>query len=367
MASVSDSKNITFKNTHWYLFLDSPDGTYDTKDKYEIREVYNGNGCLIVQKTFLNNKKHGVWTWRYFNGNYKKQVVYVKGNTHGKHITWHENGQVKRILTYVMNTIHGEVSEWDKNGNHTNYRICMNSKIIYELQYLKDNYDSRSCIETGDYNKSMMRIKKSTFGKKNIWRCRINNNDPDNIVHKGIFKKNLWLNFPEMKSLNYHEFEIRESYTNNGDNTICIETYVDNKKHGVFTSWYSSGNPKKQERYHEGMLHGYQVMCHPNGVSDSLVPYVLGEKHGVVHQWDTEGKHRSTYIYIKNSLFYYRYYLYDDDGTYDNLYNTIKHTNVRLTNRMNPYIEGGKYGYKKCKQILKESGVCLPRYKWYKK
>lgn len=343
--------------SHLNLFLDNPNGlSDDTKAKYEVRESYTGKGVIISQKTFLNEIKHGVWTWRHNNEMLKSQKIYVNGDLHGTKIIWHKNGKIKHVSTNIKGHLHGEIVFWNENGACTHYYIYIRSKCVYQRVYL-DNINNSSkpesyrYVENGDYEKSRKLLMINRLSRCKLWGSRLSQYQ---ISTLGIFRENLWNIFPDKKDTRYI-LDVREKYNQNGS-VISQESYLNTKKHGVWTSWYPSGYSKKKEIYTNGLLHGCQKMWHPNGVLESCFFYVSGKKHGKMRNWNSDGECTSFHIYIEGSLVYYRYYISNiTDNTIDNICRTRLLSDIKKTKKGVYYQKGGTYGYKKSIQMLKKS------------
>ncbi len=82
-----------------------------------IRETtYYASQVRQMEGTYKNNKRDGLWTYWYENGNMWSQGMYLNGKSDGKRTTFFENGKVRYEGFYKQDMRVGKWRFFDENG-----------------------------------------------------------------------------------------------------------------------------------------------------------------------------------------------------------------------------------------------------------
>ena len=92
------------------------------------------------------------------------------------------------------------------------------------------------------------------------------------------------------------------------------ETYVEGNLHGQRRTWYSDGNPCEEETYVDGKLHGQRRTWHPDGQPCEEETYVDCNLHGLRRTWWADGKLCEEENYVEGKLHGLCRYWYSDAG-----------------------------------------------------
>ena len=74
-----------------------------------------------------------------------------------------------------------------------------------------------------------------------------------------------------------------------GDYVSLDEGWLDGKKHGVSTRWFSNGIKMYERHYNEGRWHGTVTRWWPNGQKMYVRAYTEGKRHGKEATWRSDG------------------------------------------------------------------------------
>lgn len=96
IASCKNSVDVVEES-----FEDGSPRVIRTYDDYEgekvlLKEKVNyPNGKIQLTGTYKNDKRDGLWTYYYENGNKWSEAEYTNGEYNGKSTTWFENGKLR--------------------------------------------------------------------------------------------------------------------------------------------------------------------------------------------------------------------------------------------------------------------------------
>lgn len=132
-------------------------------------KIYNNDGKfmgyetnqLVEEGEYLNNKKTGVWTKYYPNGNKKHELTFANNVANGYAKIYYRNGQLQEEGIWKMNVWAGDYKYYFENGN-LKYEWTYNSsgkregqqKYYHEngmLMYLGDWKDGKEAGELVEY------------------------------------------------------------------------------------------------------------------------------------------------------------------------------------------------------------------------
>ncbi|MBN1117113.1 MAG: TonB family protein [Bacteroidales bacterium] len=92
----------------------------DTTGKFLLLvSEYSSNHNLRMTGSFksLNpDRKHGLFTWYFNNGDIKKQCYYNNNSLEGKYKVWYNNGQLQQLSQYKSNALEGTTKTWNESG-----------------------------------------------------------------------------------------------------------------------------------------------------------------------------------------------------------------------------------------------------------
>src|SRR5688500_18058120 len=86
------------------------------KVKVEERGFYE-DGKTQIKGKLKNEKRNGLWTYWYPNGNKWSECEYKEGLKHGRTTVWYENGKKRYEGYYTEDKKSGEWKYWDEAGN----------------------------------------------------------------------------------------------------------------------------------------------------------------------------------------------------------------------------------------------------------
>lgn len=101
------------------------EGTYLVKDFYL-------DGQLQMTGTYLSKKlekRTGVFTTYYKNGQVEEKGGYIKGEKEGKWLIYYENGQLDAEIPYAQNLLHGTILTYWENGTLKRKDIFSNGEF----------------------------------------------------------------------------------------------------------------------------------------------------------------------------------------------------------------------------------------------
>ncbi len=90
----------------------------DIREKV-VEETYYQNGQKEMHGEFLNNKRHGLWTYWYEDGRKWSESEYENDLRVGKSIVWREKGILNYEGTYTKGKPHGKWTFYDVDGSRT--------------------------------------------------------------------------------------------------------------------------------------------------------------------------------------------------------------------------------------------------------
>ena len=62
----------------------------------------------VFNGTYMNGKKHGLWTENYTTGELATSTMWSNGKRNGKNFVWYVDGTIAIESTYVNDQLHGE-------------------------------------------------------------------------------------------------------------------------------------------------------------------------------------------------------------------------------------------------------------------
>ena len=136
---------------------------YNDKLNGEYTE-YNNKGVPLIRGWFKKNKKDGLWSEFFENGNKKSQIEFSastlseKKNGHFKY--WYNSGKIKSTGEYKNNLEHGTFLSWNETGSlqyEENYHLgekdgewkvfWKNGKLKFKDTYKNGKLISEICFD----------------------------------------------------------------------------------------------------------------------------------------------------------------------------------------------------------------------------
>ena len=90
---------------------------HDGKKELLREKAYYPKRKLQMEGTFKGEKRNGLWTYYYENGNKWSEAEFVDGVYNGKSVTWFENGKKRYEGFYKDGKQTGKWKFWDEQGN----------------------------------------------------------------------------------------------------------------------------------------------------------------------------------------------------------------------------------------------------------
>jgi len=173
-------------------------------------ESHYDNG-QIKESFFINlkDKKEGKYRKWYNFGKLSKDGNYVNGKKDGLWEEWYGTGKQKIKCTYIDGVLNGEYKSWYTDGNLKYLSVYKDGNMISHISYNEDGIEKPKTVESD-------------------------------------------LKLVETK---YRTGELYERY------------HVDknNKKQGLYNTWYKSGELAVEVNYKDGKLNGLYKLWYPNG------------------------------------------------------------------------------------------------------
>lgn len=159
--SKYDGKYTEYDETGQYIVICSY--LHNLDDDYVMCDLYNEDGIMVYEKTFINGKLNGLYKEYYDNGNIKIKTQYNNGmEIIGTRISYNDNGSDKskyewlesdKGCKFLRQTYHNNgvlategyytvdkddpiyYKQWEENGKLTCYALFENGKLISEEHY----------------------------------------------------------------------------------------------------------------------------------------------------------------------------------------------------------------------------------------
>lgn len=128
-----------------------------------------GNNPLdtVLQRTYLEGKKHGIWTTYYSNGILREKRRYHHGSKEGEHLRYWPDGKLRSQYHLKNDVYEGNNKEWNSAGtlisdrNFVNGQESGSQKVWYNNGKIKSNFiiknnrrygllGTKNCINVSD-------------------------------------------------------------------------------------------------------------------------------------------------------------------------------------------------------------------------
>lgn len=129
------------------------------------------NDTVLIEATFKNYKKNGIWKYYYLNGKIKGIEHWELGKKNGEQFGFHKNG----VLNYFVFFKDGEVERcrywYDENGNKTTER-CLGDSLWIEKEWNDEfNIVRVGNMDTGNWVDGIWKYydKNGELIKEEVW------------------------------------------------------------------------------------------------------------------------------------------------------------------------------------------------------
>lgn len=251
--NVRDSNNQ--KQGWWKIYND--DGKYKG---YETNQ-------LVEEGEYLNNKKTGVWTKYYPNGNKKHELTFANNIANGYAKIYYRNGQLQEEGIWKMNQWAGEYKYYYENGtlkydwNYNESGKREGQQLYFHengmLQYLGDWKGGKEAGELVEYYEDGSIKAKRYFDSGNIIPEKT-----VNLVEGKEFDENIKKYTGKPKPRDLARGEIIDGYNKllNPDGTVSKEgTFKDKRLIDGKIYVYENGKVVKTIVYQDGKKAGEEV------------------------------------------------------------------------------------------------------------
>jgi antitoxin component YwqK of YwqJK toxin-antitoxin module len=223
--------------------------TLNQRDANNLKQgwwkVYNSDGKfvgyesdqLVEEGEFFNNKKVGVWTKYYPNGNKKHELTFANNIANGYARIYYRSGRIQEEGIWKMNQWAGQYKYYYENGN-LKYDWSYNAsgkregeqRYFHEngvIQYLGDWKDGKEAGELREYNDDGSLSSKRYFNEGNLQADRT-----VNLVRGKEFDENSKKHSGKTQTKLLGRGEIIDGYNKlmNPDGTVSKEGTFKDKK-----------------------------------------------------------------------------------------------------------------------------------------
>jgi len=229
-------------------------------EKYSDKLIieHHDNGGIAGKGLIFKEKKQGVWTYYFHNGQKHSKGEFINGQVVGEWIFWHPNGVKYRQGVYSqVRSLYGSIYPSGGPDNNTN---------SYALDGLKDENQYSNEVLIGEDaiggNPSKKGLWKQWYDSGSIeFEGYYNDNSlPDGVedyewggfldpdISALCYKSGLWKTYYKNKQLKKEvSYRFDKSFLIMSDNIVSNESIVDfSEEFGVFNEWYENGHPKSK-------------------------------------------------------------------------------------------------------------------------
>ncbi|ANH78566.1 toxin-antitoxin system YwqK family antitoxin [Candidatus Chlamydia sanziniae] len=247
--------------------------------------AYNDAGCLEAIIIYEKGLLEGLSLYYHSNGQIWKECSYHKGHAHGEFFTYTSTGTLLKIQTYQDGKKHGPTIRYEEKSGivlaHENYNLGYLISAEYrdphtqEIVFIISNGEGIQAI----------------YGKYAIVETR-----------------SFYQGEPNGKITIFDNF---------GKNILQTYTLSHGVKEGEEYFFYSdTGKPKLLLHWHEGLLQGTVKSWYPNGALESCRELVNNKKSGLFTTYYPEGHVMATEEYDNELLIKGEYFRLGDRHAY---------------------------------------------------
>ena len=189
--------------------------------------MYEGN--------YIDDKKQGLWTMLYENGNIKENTTYKDNEITGEFTEYFENGKLERKGNYTKKKIDGKLFYYDEDG----------------LTYSDAVYEKGKLREVNFYDKK------------------------GNIISNTSTRKGA----ADITFFSPQGIKLTQGYFNR-----------DGNKEGEYVVYYASGKVSEKTMYKDGLKNGSHTSYFANGQTDVINNFIDDKEDGLTKGYFSNGK-----------------------------------------------------------------------------
>jgi antitoxin component YwqK of YwqJK toxin-antitoxin module len=240
-----------------------------------------------VKRTEEGVVNHGPYVRWYRNGVVALEGEYVEGLQQGPFIEHFETGQMKSETPYLDGRVHGLKKEWSDIGfvkkeahfesgqKHGPYATFLMLNEGVRLPHISGQHERGE--KTGSWTYHYMTSEKRDHG------------DFVAGVREGLWTS--WFPSGELKREVHYRADEYHGALVEYDQGVKLSTanYADGAPEGVQTLWFTNGEKKSERTFANGKASGPAATWYEGGQPESRGALVLGKKQGVWEFWRRDG------------------------------------------------------------------------------
>lgn len=269
---------------------------------------YYPNGQLKRDCSYKNDTLQGASTTYYQTGELWSRAMFYQGFFDKTYTEYYQNGQIKDSVTYMRSAKHGESKHYAQDGallSREQFKLGLYHGHILSYypsgQVKKDfNYSNGkktgknySYFENGEVESVLIFDKSDQIIQELVF---FENGDPASMT-KHRYKEETSLD--HQKVLNH--YATLTTYHPNGKPSQK-GTLLNEKKHGVWLSYYPTRKKKTVSPYKFDRLHGEYIAYHPNKQKSIVGKYAANKKEGVWQYFNQDGKLQKEIMFKKDQM-----------------------------------------------------------------
>ena len=213
-----------------------------------LESYYTGN-ILEKEENYLNNKKHGLQTYNYPNGQTQKIETYEYGQlTHSEQ--FNEKGQLLKEENYKFGKKHGAQKQYDDNGKLIELKMYDTGRLIKHEHYTKNGkeliniHDALAEIKVFDPKDRLIALKY------------------ENIITKK--PDSLWLTFdPESGEKLTEKAYVKGKLVRKGQ-------YRNKQKYGNWVVFWQNGQKETHTIFDNGKIIGSETLTYAKQIKNNI-------------------------------------------------------------------------------------------------
>jgi len=287
--------------------------------KHGFYEVWQ-NSTLIKRENYRNGVLHGTSATFFSDGDTATLVNYVDGLLEGEAKSWYLNGRLAEVKTYVGNVLNGPYQEWYDTGLNREIgdyvdgiKFMTESWVWYANGQMSYHDEVFGNLETATYwyeDGKMYSYTEYMDGLLNgLWKTwntdgsRTETHCVEGRLHGLSDQWDISGNKTAETRYEYGQAISSISWGYVGS-VMTRETPFDGdgKRHGLYKSWYPSGQIQDITPFTHGVLHGILLKWYENGQQESYTEYRNGQENGMETVWYDNGNLKSQKIYLNDRM-----------------------------------------------------------------
>ncbi|WP_435412982.1 tetratricopeptide repeat protein [Psychroserpens mesophilus] len=291
--STSDSK---FKRiTHYQNGNKETETDFVNQLKHGAYTFYNFNGNVGITGSYHNDEMTGEWTWYYDNGNVKSTANYRNGNLHGELKNYFESGQLEDVYSYEFGNQSGKSLSYHENGN-----------LSITTEYLNDQEHLRKEFYSPSGKLQLVRIYNyGTLIGYTYLDSNGNEKEMIPITNETIKIEAFYDNGKPSRTFEYVNGDIQgdyKTYYYNGQ-LESLTIYDKGEVHDVNTTYFEDGKIRSKTHLTYGDNNGLKERFYPNGKLKESINFLNDERHGEAKFYDESGRLTKTEYYSNGTVY----------------------------------------------------------------